>query len=115
MVSGTTRGLTVLLQLLTIRFKLLPSDVAYMDVLEEQWPCFLRHRLNVEGSIQPFAHMGSSIAERPIIARIPQNFQHTFVRQRRPMDRSRVLATTNTARKNEPMFAQILHAGHARA
>src|SRR5260370_22477862 len=101
MVSGTTRGLTVLLQLLTIRFKLLPSDVAYMDVLEEKWPFFLRHRLNVQGPIQPFAHMGSSIAERPSIARIPQNFQHTIVGQARPMHRSGMSASTNTAWKNK--------------
>src|SRR6266436_755573 len=35
MFSVATKDLTVLLQLLTIRFKLLPSDVAHMDVLEE--------------------------------------------------------------------------------
>src|SRR5438132_12371822 len=38
MFSVATKDLTVLLSLLTSRFKLLPRDVAHMDVLEEKWP-----------------------------------------------------------------------------
>src|SRR5437588_8565403 len=114
MFSVATKDLTVLLQLLTIRFKLLPGDVAHMNVPEEKWPFFLRHGLNMEGAIQPFARMGSSIAERPSIARIPQNFQHAIVGQGRPMDRSGMRAGTNTVWKEELLFPEILHRGPGR-
>ena len=81
MTAISSERLTVLTQLLALSFIVFPGDGANMGVLEEKWPFFLRHRLNMEGAIQPFARMGSSIAERPSISRIPQNFQHAIVCQ----------------------------------
>src|SRR5260370_1862022 len=114
MFSVATKVLTVLLQLLTIRFKLLPGDVAHMDILEEKWPCFLRHRLHMQRTVQPFARMGSSITERPSIARIPQNFQHAIVCHGEPMDRSSMRAGTNTVWKEKLLVPEILHCGPGR-
>jgi hypothetical protein len=58
--------------------------------------------------------MGSSITERPSIARIPQNFQHTIVGQGRPMDRSGMRASTNTVWEKKLLFPKILHGGPGR-
>lgn len=114
MFSVAPKDLTVLPQLLTIRFKLLPGDVAHMDILEEKWPFFLRHRLNMQGTIQSFARMSASIAERPSIARIPQNFQHAIMCQSRPMNRSGMRASANTVWKEQLLFMKILHSGPGR-
>src|SRR5258707_1335698 len=79
-----------------------------MDILEEKWPVFLRHRLHMQRTVQPFARMGSSITERPSIARIPQNFQHAIVCQGGPMDRSSMRAGTNTVWKEKLLVPKIL-------
>lgn len=85
-----------------------------MDVLEEKWPFFLRYRLNMQGAIQPFARMSSSIAKRPSVARIPQNFQHTIVGQSRPMNRSGMRAGANTVWKEQLLVPKILHGSPGR-
>src|SRR6266699_1968390 len=114
MFSIAPKDLTVLLQLLPIRFKLLPGNVAHMDILEEKRPVFLRDGLNMQGAIQPFARMGSSIAERPSVSRIPQNFQHAIVCQGRPMNRSGVRASPNTVWKEQVLVPKVLHRGPGR-
>src|SRR5260370_8779450 len=80
-----------------------------MDIVEQKWPCFLRHRLHMQRTVQPFARMGSSITERPSIARIPKNFQHAIVCQGGPMDRSSMRAATNTVCKEKLLVPKILN------
>jgi hypothetical protein len=63
-------GRAVVLQLLKIRFVLLPGEVASMSFLEEKRPLLLGHHLGPLLAIQALARARSSVAKRTRIARI---------------------------------------------
>src|SRR5258708_22127702 len=107
MTAIPSERLTVLTQLLAIGFIVVPADVAHMGVLEEKWPFFLGDGLDAEPAIQPFTAVGPSVAERPSIARIPHDLEHGIVDERCPMNGSCMGASTDTARKEQSLFAKI--------
>ncbi len=92
-------GWTILLQLLKIRFVLLPGDIPSMGVTEEKRPLLLGHHLGPLLAIQAFARARSSVAKRTRIARIAQDFEGRAVEQRSPVHHTCVRTGANTAGK----------------
>src|SRR5947209_17811131 len=107
MTTIPSERLTVLTQLLAIGFIFFPGDVAHMGVLEEKRPFFLGDGLDAELAIHPFTAVGPSVAERPSIAWIAQDLEHSIVDERCPMNASCMAARTDTARKEQSLLAKI--------
>src|SRR5271169_3859018 len=103
-----SKDLTVLSQLLAVRFIFLPGDVTRMGITEEKRPFFLRDRLDLHRAIQPFGRMGTPIAERSCIARITQHFEHAIVNEGCPVDLACMGTCTDTTRKEQPLFTEML-------
>src|SRR5579864_8982926 len=106
---GTTR--TILLQLLKIRFILLPGDIPNVSATDEKLPLILGNGLGMMRTVKLFRRASAPIAEGPCVARIAKDFERRAVEQRSPVDLAFVRTGANTTRKEQRLCAKILYRG----
>ncbi len=106
---------TILLQLLQIRFVLLPGEIPYVSASQKKLPLIPRNDLCMVQTVRLFCRARAPKAEGPGVARIAQDFERCAVQQRPPVDLAFVRTGPYPAGKEESLAAKILHRGGGRA
>jgi hypothetical protein len=108
-------GGTILLQLMQIRFILLPGEIANVSTSQEKLPLILWNDLRLVRTVKLFRRARAPKAEGSGVARIAKDFERRAVEQRSPVDLAFVRAGAHPAGKEQGFGAKILHGGRGRA
>ena len=96
MATVTSKDLTVVLQLLTVRFIFLPGNVTNMAITEEKWPLFLGERLDLPATAITEAvieeHLRPRGVPETILVPLQEQFQTCNVARYAPVKSSEELA-----------------------